>query len=1260
MADTRIMIVEDEIVVARHIESGLRGLGYAVCARVSSGEEAISQAVETGPDLVLMDIKLQGALDGVEAAEEIHSRLGIPVVYLTAYADEETLARAKITEPFGYIVKPFEIRELHTTIQMALHKHGLERQLAKSEARYRTVSELTSDFAYAIRVEPDGALVLEWATETLTRITGMPLDQLTSDQDWMDLIYSEDMPVFLENVERSLSGHPIEKELRIVDAGGEVHWLRVHGRPGWDEPQGRVVSIVGAVRDITAHRQAEGQLRKLSRAVEASPNIVVITDVQGNIEYVNRGFTQITGYTAQEAVSETPRLLKSDRHTAAFYAELWDTILSGKEWHGEFANKNKNGEIYWEFASIAPVKDAYGEITHFVKVAQDITQRVCAEGELQRHRDQLEQLVERRTAELEAINEQLKQEVTERKRVEDVLRTERDFAESLIEMAQAIILVLDPEGRIVRFNPYLEELSGYRLEEVQGQDWFATFLPESDRESMRTLFLEAVDNTPTRGKVNPIVTKDGGKREIEWYDKTLKDDDGNVVGLLAIGQDVTRRKWAEQALVDSEKRYRSLFDGVPVGLYRSTPDGHILDANLAMVKMLGYPDRETLLKADAADLYADPRQREQWQGLLENQNVLLGMEWLLRRHDGTTVWVEENVQAVRDDEGRVWYYEGSLEDITDRKRMQAEIKRRNEGLDTLNKVSAAAISSLELDAVLRQILERTCGALDAIEGSILLRDLATDELFFAVSLTDDPVGLRDQRLAPGQGIAGWVVQHGQPVRVNDVRNDPRWHPEVDVATGLETRSLLCAPLMHHEQVGGVIEVINRREGDFDAEDLDLLVSVASVTATALENARLFTATKVRVEELTLLNEIALSLTATLDYSAVVRVALFQTQRLFRADGVSLLQPDPQTGELCFVQALERQEQIDIPVRLAPGEGIAGWALTQDRAVVTADAQQDPRFSHRVDDYLGMRTRALMSTPLRTPERSIGVLEVISQEVAIYNRDDLRVLQAISSTLAVALQNAHLYAEQKQLVREREEAQARLVQSEKMSALGRLAASIAHEINNPLQAIQGCLTLVGEEMAAQQRRDKLARYLGIVDSEIERIAAIVRRMRDFYRPARKALEPTDLHGVLADVLELSSKQLQHGDVAVERDWAADLPRVQANSDHLRQVFLNLLLNALDAMPEGGRLRIATSLDEIQGEGNQLRQAVQVVFSDTGAGMSQEAQAQLFEPFFTTKPDGTGLGLSIIYQIIQAHSGQIEVESQKGEGTTFTILLPVAQG
>jgi PAS domain S-box-containing protein len=136
-------------------------------------------------------------------------------------------------------------------------------------------------------------------------------------------------------------------------------------------------------------------------------------------------------------------------------------------------------------------------------------------------------------------------DTTERRRAEEMLRHARDFAEGVIETAQAIVLVLDTQGRIVRFNPYMEAVSGYALAEVQGKDWFSTFLPERDRERIRTLFLKAIGDLQTRGNVNLIVTKDGCEREIEWHDKKLEDSDGNIVGLLAIGQDVTDRKLAE-------------------------------------------------------------------------------------------------------------------------------------------------------------------------------------------------------------------------------------------------------------------------------------------------------------------------------------------------------------------------------------------------------------------------------------------------------------------------------------------------------------------------------------------------------------------------------------------------------------------------------------------------------------------------------------------------------------------------------------------
>lgn len=574
-------------------------------------------------------------------------------------------------------------------------------------------------------------------------------------------------------------------------------------------------------------------------------------------------------------------------------------------------------------------------------------------------------------------------------------------------------------------------------------------------------------------------------------------------------------------------------------------------------------------------------------------------------------------------------------------------------LATLNAISTAAVSSLELDAVLRQILELIARGLDAEAASILINDPEGGGLVFALSLTPELSSLRGCRLAPGQGIAGWVVQSGQPVCVNDVHNDPRWYEGVDAVVGFQTRSLLCAPLKHHGRIIGVIEIINKRTGNFTTSDLSLLEAASSIIAAALENARLYMTTKSHAAELALLNEVGLAITSTLDFSAVAYAALSQIQRRFSAELVALLQTES-NGELRFVKALSRGKEVTIPVRLEAGESIGGWAVQRRQPVLIEDVQQEHSFVDRIYRYLEIQAHSAMAVPLVTREHVVGAIEVIADEPGIYAREDLNTLQAIASTLTVALENASLYGELRRLLREREQVQAQLFHAEKMTALGRLAASITHEINNPLQAIQTYLTLAEEELEQGPSRENLSRYLSIVSGEIERISAIVSRLRDFYRPAREGMKPTYLHAVLESVLDLTQRQLQHAHISVERAWAEFLPEIQANPDHLKQVFLNLVLNAIDAMPQGGVLRITTAIDRIQSS-----PAVRVEFSDTGAGMPPEVLAHLFEPFFTTKERGTGLGLSISYDIIQAHNGRITVHSQPGEGTTYTILLPLEQ-
>jgi two-component system NtrC family sensor kinase len=227
----------------------------------------------------------------------------------------------------------------------------------------------------------------------------------------------------------------------------------------------------------------------------------------------------------------------------------------------------------------------------------------------------------------------------------------------------------------------------------------------------------------------------------------------------------------------------------------------------------------------------------------------------------------------------------------------------------------------------------------------------------------------------------------------------------------------------------------------------------------------------------------------------------------------------------------------------------------------------------------------------------------------------------------------------------------LIQSAKLAATGQLAASIAHEINNPLQAVQSCVYLIAD---GAPQDDPNVKYVNIARQELDRIARIVGRMLDFHHPGTEARQATDVNDLIENVLALAHKRLQHSNIVVETKLASDLPKIQAVGDHIKQVLLNLFLNALEAMPQGGTLQVQT--ESRHPDDKWLTISIQ----DDGIGMSAEDLTRLFEPFYTTKPSGTGLGLSISYDIVAQHGGEILVDSEPGQGTTFTIRLPTSTG
>ena len=259
--------------------------------------------------------------------------------------------------------------------------------------------------------------------------------------------------------------------------------------------------------------------------------------------------------------------------------------------------------------------------------------------------------------------------------------------------------------------------------------------------------------------------------------------------------------------------------------------------------------------------------------------------------------------------------------------------------------------------------------------------------------------------------------------------------------------------------------------------------------------------------------------------------------------------------------------------------------------------------------------------------------------------DLEMFFVLARQAVVAMENARLYADLRNYVRRVEESQEALLRAEKMAAAGRLTASIAHEINNPLQSVQNCLHLAGHEDLSPEKRKE---YFDLAKTELERLMKTSQRMLDFYRPGAVKVEQVDILELLRHVLSLTSQQLRQRQIDIKTDFPKSLPGIYAVSGQIQQVFFNLILNSLDAMPAGGELRIRARAVE---------HGIELTFQDTGPGIPEAQRNDIFEPFFSTKEGGTGLGLTVSYNIITAHGGTLDLVNGHGHGACFRLFLPI---
>ena len=581
-------------------------------------------------------------------------------------------------------------------------------------------------------------------------------------------------------------------------------------------------------------------------------------------------------------------------------------------------------------------------------------------------------------------------------------------------------------------------------------------------------------------------------------------------------------------------------------------------------------------------------------------------------------------------------------------RVQAE---RVRALATVNQRISSA---LELDVLLRTISESAAQLTGVRFASFWLADEMSRTLAFMGGSVDEMVADFPHATVSyeeGGGI-GWVARTRRRLRVDDVHADDRM-TDLDWWRRWSMRGFLAYPVMAGDRLLAVLCLSHPEAVSVTpdvAEVIEMLVAQASV---AIQNAHLYREAQRRRDVAEVLARLGRELTGTLETTRIAELVTRGIVDLLGVQGSVVFRFEPADGTLHAVAAHGPASFLVRDVVLQPGEGIAGCAIAERKVVVTSDVTRELRVEHSAEHRAALTRhdiRAMLGIPLFTHERIVGALAVGDRTGREFTPEEMQAVQAFADQAALALENARLYAAAQDSLTRLRETQAQLVQAAKMSALGQLVSGVAHELNNPLSVIIG----YGQLLLAREVPESLRRPVELMVAQGDRMAKIVRNLLFFARQRPPERVAVNLQAVVEQTLALRINQLTLSGIVVETEFAADLPEIAGDAQQLEQVFLNLLLNAEQAILEvkpQGRIIVRTRMSP----GGDFVCADVI---DDGPGVTPEALPHVFEPFFTTKivGSGTGLGLSVSYGILEEHGGRLAVQSRRGE-TVFTVELPV---
>ncbi len=622
-------------------------------------------------------------------------------------------------------------------------------------------------------------------------------------------------------------------------------------------------------------------------------------------------------------------------------------------------------------------------------------------------------------------------------------------------------------------------------------------------------------------------------------------------------------------------------------------------------------------------------------------------------------------------------------------RLLDSIQERLSELATLYEIGMAITSTLDLDQILGIIAKNTSQILHARGCAIRLVNLLDGHSSVRTAYQAGEENMKQLDGLIGQSVAEKIAAERRAVVLEDIarsdfaRTDP----------AIEPCPLMGVPLMYHDKAIGVIILYGTDDGrPFTEEDLQFLTTISGTAAVAIMNAVMYDRmealaeeSRSRASELAILYDIATAMGTTLNLDRLLRIILtaatmggaglgfnraillLVNERSNTLQGMMGVGPSSweeagrvwsevagrhksllewiQSGEIFRHHDTEFNSLArSIRVPLSPEEGVLALTALERRAFNIKDAASDRIVPRELRELL--RVNSFATAPLVVKDKAIGVILVDN----MFNQrpitdGDIRFLSMFANQAALAVDNAIIHTNLEAMNRDMRSMQEQLVQSEKMAALGAMMAEITHEIRNPLVSIGGFARRLASKVAGEAEK----KYIDIILREVSRLEGIIHDNLAFIREMTPELKEDDLNGVVEDVIELYEDELLQRGIEVKKELADSLPAASFDRQQIKQAVINLITNAMEAMPDGGVITVASSYRSEPCE-------VVVEIKDTGPGIPADAMHNIFNPYYTTKVRGTGLGLPITHRIVKAHRGRIEVRNQDSGGAVFAVFLP----